>query len=119
MNKCGECANYIGGGDWDLCCMEKHEGYPMGFLCYEDTDACEKFAPIECVNCDTVGNVHLGKYTQTMVYRGKQISIERWTFRCSKCGRAFEPSWMYQQNLGRINLAWQYSKEVVDEAASL
>ena len=21
----------------------KHEGYPCGFLCYEETEACEKF----------------------------------------------------------------------------
>lgn len=43
MNKCGDCANFLGMGDWDLCCKEKHEGYPFGFLCYEDTNACEKF----------------------------------------------------------------------------
>lgn len=45
MKKCGDCANYIGMGDWDLCCELKHEGYPMGFLCYENTEACEKFKP--------------------------------------------------------------------------
>ena len=41
--KCKDCANFIGGGDWNLCCKEHHDGYPFGFLCYEDTDACEKF----------------------------------------------------------------------------
>ena len=40
---CKRCKSFIGGGDWNLCCKEKHEGYPMGFLCYEDTPICEKF----------------------------------------------------------------------------
>lgn len=40
---CKDCAHFIGFGDWDLCCAESHEGYPFGFLCYEDTEACEKF----------------------------------------------------------------------------
>lgn len=42
---CKDCVNFIGMGDWDLCCREEHEGYPFGFLCYEDTLACEKFKP--------------------------------------------------------------------------
>lgn len=40
---CSECEYFIGGGDWDLCCSQKHEGFIFGFLCYEDTEACEKF----------------------------------------------------------------------------
>jgi len=40
---CKDCANFLGLGDWDLCCKESHEGYPFGFLCYEDTPICEKF----------------------------------------------------------------------------
>ena len=44
MNKtCKDCIHFIGGGDWDLCCTQSHEGYPFGFLCYEDTPACKKF----------------------------------------------------------------------------
>lgn len=44
VNKtCKDCKKFTGAGDWNLCCMEKHEGYPYGFLCYEDTLACEKF----------------------------------------------------------------------------
>jgi len=38
-NTCKDCANFIGGGDWNLCCTVK-QGY---WLCYEDTEACEKF----------------------------------------------------------------------------
>ena len=48
---CKDCVHFIGMGDWDLCCTESHEGYPFGFLCYEDTPACEKFAE-EVVECD-------------------------------------------------------------------
>ena len=40
---CKDCDHFIGWGDWNLCCTEHHEGYPFGFLCYEDTPACEKF----------------------------------------------------------------------------
>jgi hypothetical protein len=42
-NTCKDCAHFIGAGDWDLCCTEHHDGYPFGFLCYEDTPACKKF----------------------------------------------------------------------------
>lgn len=46
MNKtCKDCTHFIGGGDWNLCCDLSHDGYPFGFLCYEDTPACEKFSP--------------------------------------------------------------------------
>ena len=57
-NFCKDCIHFIGCGDWDLCCTEHHKGYPFGFLCYEDTPACEKFEEkiIECdgrcLNCD-------------------------------------------------------------------
>lgn len=59
MNRCGECNNFIGCGDWDLCCMIKHptpaekaEGktFVFGHLCYEDTPACDQFVPKETVN---------------------------------------------------------------------
>ena len=55
---CKDCIHFIGCGDWDLCCTESHEGYPFGFLCYEDTPACEKFEENvidcdgRCLNCD-------------------------------------------------------------------
>lgn len=49
---CKDCAHFIGLGDWDLCCTEHHEGYPFGFLCYEDTEACEKFEEEQAVECD-------------------------------------------------------------------
>lgn len=41
---CKYCVHFIGGGDWSLCCTESHDGYHFGFLCYEDTPACEKFS---------------------------------------------------------------------------
>jgi hypothetical protein len=40
---CKNCTHFIGLGDWNLCCTESHVGYMCGFLCYEDTPACEKF----------------------------------------------------------------------------
>lgn len=43
MKTCKDCIHFIGMGDWNLCCTESHDGYPFGFLCYEDTSACEKF----------------------------------------------------------------------------
>ena len=48
---CKDCTHFIDMGDWDLCCTEHHEGYPFGFLCYEDTPACEKFEEKELVDC--------------------------------------------------------------------
>lgn len=49
---CKDCAHFIGCGDWDLCCTESNEGYPFGFLCYEDTEACEKFEDEDNIECD-------------------------------------------------------------------
>ena len=48
---CGECTKFLGMGDWDLCCKEKHDPkeYPLGFLCYEDSPACDKFVPVKTV----------------------------------------------------------------------
>lgn len=49
---CGNCAHYLGGGDWNLCCEIKHPTalekamgavYLFGHLCYEDTLACDMF----------------------------------------------------------------------------
>lgn len=55
VHVCGECANFMGCGDWNLCCSAKHPTskerekgltYPFGFLCYEDSMACDLFTPI-------------------------------------------------------------------------
>lgn len=37
---CSTCKNFIGGGDWDLCCSIKHE------LCYKNTPKCENYEKI-------------------------------------------------------------------------
>ena len=43
-NFCVFCKHFIGAGDWNLCCDLPHpEAAPYGFLCYEETEACEKF----------------------------------------------------------------------------
>lgn len=38
---CAECTDFIGGGDWGLCCksMEYND------LCHDHTQACERFKP--------------------------------------------------------------------------
>jgi hypothetical protein len=43
LETCGDCQKFLGGGDWNLCCSEKHENHPCGFLCYENSPACNKF----------------------------------------------------------------------------
>ena len=96
MSKCGECSRWIRGGDFGLCC-EIDPG-----LHYDDSDACEKFDPLECAICDETGDVVLVKYPCTMMCQGKQITFQRWSYHCNKCGRKFEPAWMFDQNLGRI-----------------
>ena len=42
---CGDCANFLGGGDWNLCCKNPPKGEIayQGFLCYEDSNACKNF----------------------------------------------------------------------------
>lgn len=45
--RCGSCAHFMGCGDWNLCCSLPHPEAPFGFLCYEDTPACERFAEKE------------------------------------------------------------------------
>lgn len=45
--KCGYCANFLGMGDWNLCCTnppEEDKGF-AGHLCYEDTKACRNYTP--------------------------------------------------------------------------
>lgn len=49
---CKDCIHFMGCCDWDLCCTEYHDGYPFGFLCYEDTPACDKFEENETIECD-------------------------------------------------------------------
>lgn len=42
---CGNCANFLGMGDWDLCCKDPPEedvGF-AGHLCYADTPGPEVF----------------------------------------------------------------------------
>ena len=46
---CKDCSNFIGLGDWNLCCKNPPEDQVgwYGFLCYEDTEACKNFKPKE------------------------------------------------------------------------
>lgn len=47
--RCADCANFLGMGDWNLCCKNPPEDQVgwCGFLCYEDTAACQNFKPKE------------------------------------------------------------------------
>lgn len=49
MNVCKHCDNFLGGGDWNLCCKNPPESQASwcGFLCYEDTPACENYIPLK------------------------------------------------------------------------
>jgi hypothetical protein len=43
---CKDCGNFLGGGDWNLCCSKppaRAKESWCGFLCYEDTEACENY----------------------------------------------------------------------------
>ena len=49
---CGQCKHFTGAGDWNLCCdiphptkKEQEQGmtFSWGHLCYEYTEACDKF----------------------------------------------------------------------------
>lgn len=48
---CKNCDSFLGGGDWNLCCKNPPEDQVgwCGFLCYEDTPACENFKPLRCI----------------------------------------------------------------------
>ena len=45
VKTCKDCSNFLGGGDWNLCCKNPPEDQVgwCGFLCYEDTEACQNF----------------------------------------------------------------------------
>ena len=45
---CKTCKNFIGGGDWNLCCKNppKDKVSWCGFLCYTDTEACENYIEV-------------------------------------------------------------------------
>jgi hypothetical protein len=46
MKTCKDCKYFMGMGDWDLCCSKppaRAKDSWCGFLCYEDTEACENF----------------------------------------------------------------------------
>ena len=42
---CKDCSNFLDAGDWNLCCKNPPEDQVCwcGFLCYEDTEACQNF----------------------------------------------------------------------------
>ena len=71
---CKDCANFLGGGDWNLCCKNppKDKESWCGFLCYEYTEACENFKPLVRIrlkpdsgNWDPIESpLHTGRHSQ-------------------------------------------------------
>jgi hypothetical protein len=45
IKTCKTCKNFLGGGDWDLCCKNppKDKISCCGFLCYENTPTCKNY----------------------------------------------------------------------------
>jgi hypothetical protein len=62
MKTCKDCKNFLGGGDWNLCCKNPPENQVgwCGFLCYEDTEACENFQRKEYIK-NFISQVKAGK----------------------------------------------------------
>ena len=79
--RCGQCAHFIGAGDWDLCC-----GRGVRRLTYEKDTACDGFEqnPV-CMNVSaTVGGFFC-----------LSCGLEAWDrgvrdMRCPGCGKAIE-----------------------------
>ena len=44
---CGTCDHFIGLGEWSLCCDLRHDDAPCGYLCYDNTPACNNHVPME------------------------------------------------------------------------
>ena len=56
LKHCYQCKNFIGEGDWDLCCKVEHPtpkereqglNFEFGYLCYKETIACDAFEQLE------------------------------------------------------------------------
>ena len=46
MKTCKDCKYFTAAGDWNICCSNppvRAKDSWCGFLCYEDTEACENF----------------------------------------------------------------------------
>ncbi len=63
---CAQCKDYLGAGDWDLCCRKQHRR-----LTYEYSEACELIEP------------------NTVVFNA---SMRVGCFRCSVCGKMIHRS---------------------------
>lgn len=72
---CKDCDNFLGGGDWNLCCKNPPEDQVgwCGFLCYEDTAACKNYIPLKHIRTrqdvitdwsERVYPLHTGEHSQ-------------------------------------------------------
>lgn len=61
QNYCRTCKFFTGCGDWNLCCTNPPPTNNWcGFLCYEDTPACQHYRAKEIVQ-EFVNQVNAGK----------------------------------------------------------
>ena len=77
MTICAQCKQYLGCGDWDLCCRKQEKR-----LCYEDTpaDDCRSFEQMtECIN----NSSHVGMFRCSIC--GAYAREERIFDKCPRC----------------------------------
>ena len=72
-NFCVTCSHYIGGGDWNLCCELHHDGYPFGFLCYEDTKACEMYKEDHVAKRAFIAGTRMSNKVKINIYDQEEV----------------------------------------------
>lgn len=79
--RCGQCAHFIGAGDWDLCCRKQARR-----LTYENDDACPEFE--QNTRCINVSAVVGGFFCSVCGERGWDLIVHG--MKCPKCGNEIE-----------------------------
>lgn len=98
---CKSCTHFLGGGDWSLCCSNPPEDQVgwCGFLCYEDTPACENFKP-NCNKCDEISiteeeqrklpafsNHMCYVYKQRCLHNSSRLGYHQTIYPCAECAK--------------------------------
>ena len=79
--RCGQCAHFLGMGDWDLCCKKQARR-----LTYEMNDACGEFEQnAKCINVSAMVG---GFYCSICGVYGLDMLVRDMT--CPKCGNEIE-----------------------------
>ena len=93
---CGHCKNFMGGGDWSLCCSKKH-GLCVSLSSAENCECYEYDETKDCLfKCP-----YCGEWTEyyypfpsknpynVQTKDGKMLKIERY-WKCNKCNKAIK-----------------------------